>query len=139
MHIHSHSGGFPEIAKTWSALQDQVFLKPIRNEGDYRKMVALANDLADHLEQGDEPLNELFDLVTDLIELWESSRAQVPKDEPRDVLRYLLEAQDLKQKDLGDIALPTVISDILAGRRRISRNVAKSLAERFGVDASVPF
>lgn len=137
MNIHSHSGGFPEIAKTWSALQDQVFLKPIRNEDDYRKMVALANELADHLEEEDGPLNELFDLVTDLIELWESSHAQVPKAEPREVLRYLLEAHDLKQKDLADIASPTVISDILAGRRKISKNVAKALAERFGVDASV--
>jgi len=100
-------------------------------------MVALANELADHLEQQDGPLNELFDLVTDLIELWESSHAQVPKAEPREVLRYLLEVHDLKQKDLADIASPTVISDVLAGRRRISRNVAKALAERFGVDASV--
>ena len=100
-------------------------------------MVALANELADHLEQEDGPLNELFDLVTDLIELWESSHAKVPEAEPRDVLRSLLEAHDLNQKDLSDVASPTVISDILAGRRRISRGVAKALAERFGLDESV--
>lgn len=137
MNIHSHSGGFPEIAKTWSALQDQVFLKPIRNEDDYRKMVALANELADHLEEEDGPLDDLFDLVTDLIEVWESHHVEVPAAEPREVLRYLLEAHNLKQKDLADIASPTVISDILAGRRTISKAVAKALSERFGTDISV--
>ena len=136
MNIHSHSGGFPEIAKTWSALQDQVFLKPIRNEDDYRQMVALANGLADHLEQEDGPLDDLFDLVTDLIETWETHHVDVPMAEPREVLRYLLEAHDLKQKDLAAIASPTIISDILAGRRAISKSVAKALAERFGIDVS---
>ena len=46
MKAHSHSGGVPEFAKTWSTLQAQVFLKPIRSDDDYRKMVALANELA---------------------------------------------------------------------------------------------
>ncbi|WP_414443292.1 helix-turn-helix domain-containing protein [Burkholderia sp. 22PA0106] len=133
------SGGFPAIAKTWSALQEQVFLKPIRDEGDHRKMVALANELADHLhlEADEGPLHDLFDLVTDLIEGWESRQVALPKAEPREVLRYLLEAHGLKQKDLADIASPTLISDILAGRRAISKNVAKALAERFGTDMSV--
>jgi len=82
------------------------------------------------------PLDDLFDLVTDLIEVWESHQAAVPLAEPREVLRYLLEVHDLKQKDLTDIASPTVISDILAGRRAISKNVARALSERFGTDAS---
>jgi HTH-type transcriptional regulator/antitoxin HigA len=136
MNIHSYSGNFPEIAKTWSALQDQVFLKPIRNEDDYRQMVALANELADQLREEDGPLDDLFDLVTDLIEVWESHHVDIPKAEPREVLRYLLEAHDLKQKDLADIASPTIISDILSGRRAISKNVAKALAARFGTDMS---
>jgi HTH-type transcriptional regulator / antitoxin HigA len=136
MNVQSH-GSFPKIAKTWSALQDQVSLKPIRNEDGYRKMVAFANELADHLEEEDGPLDDLFDLVTDLIELWESHHMVIPKAAPREVLRYLLEAHNLKQKDLADIASPTMISDILAGRRNISKNVAKALAERFGTDMSV--
>jgi len=137
MNIHSYSGSFPEIAKTWSALQDQVFLKPIRNEDDYRQMVALANELADQLREEDGPLDDLFDLVTDLIEVWESHHVDIPKAEPREVLRYLLEAHDLKHKDLAEIASPTLISDILSGRRAISKNVAKALAVRFGMDMSV--
>jgi len=136
MNVRSASGSFPEIAKTWSILQGQVFLKPIRSEGDYEKMLALANELVDRLEQDDGPLNELFDLVTDLIALWAHS-VPVPTAEPREVLRYLLDAHGLKQKDLADVASPSVISDVLAGRRAVSKKVAKALAKRFGVDASV--
>ncbi|GJH18874.1 helix-turn-helix domain-containing protein [Caballeronia novacaledonica] len=136
MKARSSSGGAPEFAKTWIALQEQIFLKPIRNDDDYRKMVALANELADHLEGEEGPLADLFGVVTDLIEVWESHQPDLPKAEPKDVLRYLLDTHDLKQKDLADIASPTVISDILAGRRAISKSVAKALAERFGTDVS---
>jgi len=136
MKAHSHSRGVPEFAKTWSTLQGQVFLKPIRSEDDYRRMVALANELADHLEDEEGSLADLFGVVTDLIEVWESHHPDLPEAKPKDVLRYLLDAHDLKQKDLADIASPTVISDILAGRRAISKSVAKALAERFGTDIS---
>ncbi|SAL68820.1 Antitoxin HigA [Caballeronia peredens] len=132
----SHPGGVPEFAKTWSILQGQIFLKPIRNDADYRRMVALANQLADHVEGEEGSLADLFGVVSDLIEVWESHHPDLPKAEPKDVLRYLLDAHDLKQKDLADIASPTVISDILAGRRAISKSVAKALAERFGTDVS---
>jgi HTH-type transcriptional regulator/antitoxin HigA len=137
MNIHSHSGGVPEIVKTWSVLQDQVFIKPIRSEDDYDKMVALANELADHLGAGEEsPLHDIFGVVTDLIEVWESHHVDIPMAEPRELLRYLMETHDLKQKDLADIASQTVISDILAGRRAISKNVAKALSVRFGMEIS---
>jgi|SRR5258705_5021345 HTH-type transcriptional regulator/antitoxin HigA len=129
---------FPDIARTWTALQTQVFLKPIRSEKDYQKMVRLANDLADQLGRDEEsPLGDLFGIVTDLIEAWEAQNVALPKAEPRDVLRHLLDTHGLKQKDLADIASPTVISDILAGRRAISKNVAKALATRFNTNVSV--
>jgi HTH-type transcriptional regulator / antitoxin HigA len=136
MKASSQSGRIPQFAKAWSALQDQVFLKPIRSDDDYRKMVALANELADHIDDEESSLADLFGIVTDLIEVWESHHPDLPKAEPKDVLRYLLDAHDLKQKDLADIASPALISDILAGRRAISKGVAKALAERFGTDIS---
>ena len=130
-------GGFPDIAQTWVALRSQLPLTPIRDETDHQKMVGLANELADHLKGNEEdPLADLFAIVTDLIESWESSHVTIPKAEPREVLRHLLETHGLKQKDLMGIASPTVVSDILAGRRAISKKVAKALAVRFHTDVS---
>lgn len=137
MNTQRLSGGFPELAKTWTLLQGQVFLKPIRDEDDYQKMVALAGELADQLQEEDGPLDDLLDLVTELIGVWEDQHVEMPTAEPREVLRYLLESHDLKQKDLADIASPTLISDILSGRRAISKNLAKALAARFSTDISV--
>lgn len=127
----------PELAKAWQALQVHALLRPIRNSDDFERVHALANDLSD--EVGDDenhPLFSLFELTMDLIQRWEDEHVVIPDAEPKEVLRFLLEENNLKQKDLSDIASPTLISDILAGRRKISRNLAKSLASRFHVSAS---
>ncbi|MFM0596569.1 MULTISPECIES: helix-turn-helix domain-containing protein [Paraburkholderia] len=130
-------GAFPDIAQTWASLQTQLPITPIRNELDYQQMVRLANSLADHLSGNEEdPLANLFAIVTDLIERWEEQHVEIPKAEPREVLRHLLETHGLRQKDLMGIASPTVVSDILAGRRAISKKVAKALAVRFHTDVS---
>ncbi|KMZ11730.1 putative cytoplasmic protein [Candidatus Burkholderia humilis] len=71
MNAHSHSTRAPEFVKTWSTLQNQTSVRSIRNEDDYRKMVALANELADQPEGEEGPLAKLFGVLTDLIEVWE--------------------------------------------------------------------
>jgi HTH-type transcriptional regulator/antitoxin HigA len=58
----------------------------------------------------------------------------IPAATPTAVLRHLLEVNNLKQKDLEDIASQTLVSDILNGRRQISKRLAKALAARFNVD-----
>jgi HTH-type transcriptional regulator/antitoxin HigA len=85
------------------------------------------------------PLFSLFEIVMDLIERWEDAHVDIPDVHPREVLRYLLEENGLKQKDLADIASPALVSDILSGRREISKKLARSLAVRFntGIEAFV--
>ncbi len=100
-------------------------------------MVRLANSLSDQLTGNEgEPLSDLFAIVSELVRTWEVHNVTIPKAEPREVLRHLLETHGLKQKDLIGIASPTVVSDILAGRRAISKKVAKALAVRFQTDVS---
>ena len=127
----------PELTQAWAALQDHALLRPIRNDADFERVHALADDLSD--EVGDDeshPLFSLFELAMELIEKFEDEHVEIPDTEPKEVLRFLLEEHDLKQKDLSDIASPTLVSDILAGRRDISRTLAKNLAHRFNVGVS---
>lgn len=127
----------PGLKTAWAALQDQALLRPIRNDTDFERVHALVDELAD--EVGDDvnhPLFDLFELAMMLVEKWEDEHVEIPDAEPKEVLRFLLEENGLKQKDLADIASPTLISDILAGRREISRALAKSLATRFNVNVS---
>lgn len=125
----------PELAKAWVALQDHALLRPIRNDADLQRVHALADDLSD--EVGDDeshPLYSLLEITFELIQRWEDEHVVIPDAEPKEVLRFLLEEHNLKQKDLADIASPTLISDILSGRREISKALAKSLSLRFNVN-----
>ncbi len=127
----------PELSKAWVSLQDHALLRPIRNGADYERVHVLTDALAD--EVGDDenhPLFSLFEITMELLQRWEDRHVEIPDSEPKEVLRFLLEENNLKQKDLADIASPTLISDILAGRREISRMLAKSLSSRFNVSIS---
>ncbi|MFA9216221.1 MAG: type II toxin-antitoxin system HigA family antitoxin [Sphingomonadaceae bacterium] len=127
----------PEIARAWSAFQAYADLRPIRDEADFQRIRALANILADDVGDDDHhPLFTLFGIVLDMIERWEDAHVQITPAPPREVLRHLLQANNLKQKDLAEIASQTLVSDILAGRRAISKRLAKALAARFNVNVS---
>jgi HTH-type transcriptional regulator/antitoxin HigA len=135
MNTYKQSKDLPELTQAWSAFQQYAALRPIRSEEDFERIHALADTLANTVgDDKDHPLYSLFDLTLTLIEQWEDEHLVLPQAPPREVLRYLLETNDLKQKDLADIASPALISDILGGRREISKRLAKSLAERFHVD-----
>jgi HTH-type transcriptional regulator / antitoxin HigA len=53
------------------------------------------------------------------------------------MLRYLMEEGGLKQEDLADVAPQHRISEILNGKRAISKEIAKKLVRRFNVHADV--
>ena len=138
MNTQNQFGTIPGLTLAWTTLQNQVpFLRPIRTEEDFASVRALADALADAVGDDDtHPLFTLFELAMELIGRWEDDHVSMPAVEPREVLRHLLEVNNLKQKDLEDIASNSLISDILAGRREISKRLAKCLAERFRVDVS---
>lgn len=128
---------FVELTNAWTSVQSLTHLRPVRDEDGFERMQQLCNWLAD--EVGDDenhPLYSMFDLVMQLIEDWESEHVFIPQAQPREVLRHLLEVNNLKQKDLSEIASHTLISDILNGRREISKRLAKALSERFHVDVA---
>lgn len=135
MNTDNQPSDLPDITRAWTTFQDRTGLRPIRDEGDFQRMRTLANTLADGV--GDDeahPLYSLFEIVLDMIERWEDKHVTIAPAPPREVLRHLLEANSLKQKDLAGIASQTLVSDILAGRREISKRLARALAERFHVD-----
>lgn len=126
-----------ELTSAWKAVQKYAHLRPIQDEDEYEHIQELCNWLADEVRDDDtHPLFSMFELAMQLMEDWESDHVVVPDVLPREVLRHLLETNNLKQKDLSDIATPTLISDILSGRREISKRLAKALAERFNVDVA---
>ena len=58
----------------------------------------------------------------------------LPDSTPLDVLHYLMEANSLRQTDLVDvIGSSGVVSEIIDGKREISKSQARSLSKRFNV------
>jgi HTH-type transcriptional regulator / antitoxin HigA len=83
---------------------------------------------------------ELAELLTLLIEDFESKHYELPRVKPLDVLRFLMEQHDLKQKDLVDVfGTPSIVSEVLSGKRKLNKEHIARLRERFHVSPDVFF
>jgi len=82
--------------------------------------------------------NELAELLTVLIDGYEERRYPIPKASPHRVLRHLMEARNLTQKDLWKtFGSKGLASEVFHGKRSISKTQAKRLAEFFHVSADL--
>lgn len=126
------------IVERYRALCKLVPLKPITTKAEYEAAVGHLNRLLD--AGGAKQAHRLAGLVEalgEMIHAYEKRQSPMPDAEPRKVLRYLMDERGLRQSDLCDIALQGTISEILSGRRGISKALAKKFAARFQVSATV--
>ncbi len=80
----------------------------------------------------------ILELLLNLTGQFERSEYQIPDGTPLGALQYLMEANELKAVDLAPLVGGRGrVSDILTGRRGISKEQAKRLAERFRVSPAV--
>jgi HTH-type transcriptional regulator/antitoxin HigA len=88
--------------------------------------------------RGKSPEEEkLAELLTLLIEQFER-KYDLGRAEPLDALTYLMEERGLRQRDLMTVfGASSTASDVLNGKRQISKRHAKKLAEFFSVPASL--
>jgi HTH-type transcriptional regulator/antitoxin HigA len=126
------------LQKTWLAFDRVAHLRPIRNDEEYDRTVALMNSLLDIVgDQEDHALSGLVDLVSELVEDYDTEHFAIEASEPREILRYLIETRALRQGDLAEIIPQSNLSAILAGKRKISATLAGKLAKFFNVSPAV--
>jgi HTH-type transcriptional regulator / antitoxin HigA len=105
---------------------------------DFGQASAVMNQLLDEVgEDESHLLAEVLDYLSNQVVTYEADHVSIPDAHPRDVLRFLMEQHGLSQSDLADCAPQSRISEILNGRREISKELAKALAKRFGVNVGV--
>ena len=125
----------------WKGLRKSApFFGPIRNERDYARMQSLMDDLLKQVaDDEDHPLTDLLDVVGLLIAQYDQeSGPRIEAANPLDVLKFLMDQHGLKQSDLRkEIGTQGVVSEVLAGSRKINVRQAKALAQRFGVSPAV--
>ncbi|MGA9393157.1 MAG: hypothetical protein WBV69_22190 [Candidatus Sulfotelmatobacter sp.] len=83
---------------------------------------------------------KLIALLTVLVEEYEAKRHPVPEAGPLDIIRHLMEVHKLRQKDLVDVfGTESIVSDILNGKRDLTKEHIRRLSARFHVSPSVFF
>jgi HTH-type transcriptional regulator / antitoxin HigA len=80
------------------------------------------------------------DLLSDLLADWEDATVEIPDLHGAALVRALLEERGLRQKDLvGVFATASVVSEVLAGRRELTRKQIERLAHFFKVTPAAFF
>ena len=83
---------------------------------------------------------EFAELLTVLIEAYEDEHYPIRAASPVKVLVHLMEANNLKQKDLAPLfGSESVVSEVLRGKRELNKHHIERLSKRFGVSPAVFF
>jgi HTH-type transcriptional regulator/antitoxin HigA len=122
---------------TYASLLTQYQPKVIETEAENDAAIALAEEL-EHRPHRTPEESAFLDLVLTLIERFEEEHYPIPVASPLSMLLHMMEARELKQEDLvGVIGSRGVVSEVVNGKRSISKAQAKALAEFFKVDAGL--
>jgi HTH-type transcriptional regulator / antitoxin HigA len=129
------------LTPTWRELESQthVKLRAIESERHYGAMVSFMNDLLDMVGDREmHPLMGLLDVVTVFVHDYEERNVEIPDAAPAVVLGFLMEQNNLRQRDLAeDFGSQSNVSEVLSGKREINARQARALAKRFGVSPAV--
>jgi HTH-type transcriptional regulator/antitoxin HigA len=128
------------ISREYGALLAKVPPKVIRTEKENEAYTEILSDLDRQYKTLTPAEREFADLLTLLIEDFEAKRYRLPRSKPLDALRFLMDQHELRQKDLLDVfGTPSIVSEVLSGRRELTTGHIKRLSERFQVSPELFF
>ncbi len=127
-------------AVDYPTLVSRIAPRVIRSEEVNAQYTALLEELDDRWESLQEAERELHELLVLLIEDYEHRTCTLRAATPTETLAELMEANGLKQKDLvGVFETASVVSEVLSGKRELTKDHIKRLSERFHVSPEVFF
>ena len=111
--------------------------KVIETEEENERSISLATEL-EHKANRTLEEDAILELLIALIEKFEDEHYPIPEGTPNSMLLHLMEAGGLKQENLvGVIGSRGVVSEVVNGKRSISKTQAKALAKFFSVDVGL--
>jgi HTH-type transcriptional regulator / antitoxin HigA len=121
--------------KRYGRLLARAVPKVIKTEEEHERALAIVESL---MEKGGGHMtpeeDALLELLADLICNFEEKAYPIPKSDPHKMVAFLLEQRGLAPKDLWPvIGSKSRVSEILAGKRSVTKEQAKRLAEFFHV------
>ncbi|MGO9642804.1 MAG: helix-turn-helix domain-containing protein [Candidatus Acidiferrales bacterium] len=128
------------VSPEYSALLRKVSPKIIRTERENEAYTEILYDLDRRSRKLSPAEKQLAELLTLLIEDFEEKQYRLPRSKPLGVLRFLMDQHGLKQRDLVDVfGTPSIVSEILSGKRELNKDHIKRLSARFHVSPELFF
>jgi HTH-type transcriptional regulator/antitoxin HigA len=112
---------------------------PITSERQHREYLSVLDKLASKENPTDEE-EKYAEVLMALIEAYEEEHHSIPDASPVDVLRTLMDANDLRQKDLASIfGAESIVSEVLHRKRGLNKAHIEKLSKRFNISPAVFF
>ena len=121
--------------KRYGRLLAQALPAVVKSDDENNRMLAIIEGL---MAKGEENLTAeegaLLELLIDLVHDFEEKHYPLPSSPPHQMVAFLLEQRGLKPSALWSVlGSKSRVSDIMSGRRAISKDQAKKLAAFFHV------
>ena len=122
---------------TYSKLLAEIAPRAIETEEEYDRLLAVAERLTFAKNRTPEE-RALYKLLVTLIEVYETENYPMDKSEPHEILQHIMESSGTRQADLvGIIGSSGVVSEVVNGKRAISKAQAKALGNYFKISPSL--
>jgi HTH-type transcriptional regulator/antitoxin HigA len=126
------------VRSEYAALLSNTLPAVIRSEAENERYTVMLEELDSKGSRMTAAERRMADLLTLLIENFEEKQYALKASSPVDVLNELMGANDLKQKDLLDVfGTPSIVSEILHGKRQLTTEHIRRLSRRFHVSPEV--
>ncbi len=127
-----------EKAPSYAELLSQIEPRPIRSKALLERTYKLIDKLMSKPELS-RAESEMLELLSMLVEQYESREHPTPQVSAADMLEHLIESRGITNATLAlETSVPrSIVTDILAGRRRISLGNVRKFADYFRVAPDV--
>lgn len=113
-------------------------IKVIKNEKEHETALAEISSLIDRDPDPGTPEADRLELLTLLVENFESEAFPKRVPEPLEAIRFRMEQQNLKQRDLVPyIGSPSKVSEVMSGKRPLTLSMMRALHSNLGIPAAV--
>ena len=121
----------------YSNLLTTTLPRIIETDEEYEEALCQVEKLTFTKDKNPEQI-KLLKLLVLLVEDYENKTYPFEKPNPQEILQHLMESNHIRQSDLvGVIGSSGVVSEVVNGKRSISKNQAKALARFFNVSADL--
>lgn len=111
-------------------------IPPIRNASDYKRALRAPSAYFEHEPEPGSADGDRFDILTTLVEAYETARYPIEAPNPIEASRFRMEQAGLTAKDLvPSIGQTSRVYEVLYGKRNLTIEMIRNLHRNLGIPA----